>query len=162
MMHVHYSCKYIHHSCPSQLHQFTPHHHHPDLNLGDRRASADAASVLVVVDAVELDLDVLDLPRLLLLVERALEDGDAADGQGRATGDLSEGGGPDEGDLLAVPGADLDNDQGDVVGLGRGMLARENQRGMRKGRHSRWCSGSRRRRSCWGRWGSRSGGRRRC
>ncbi len=81
-------------------------------------ASADTTGVLVVIDAVELDLDVLDLPLLLVLVVRALDDADAADGEGAAAGDLGKGGGPDKGDLVAVPGADLDDDQGEVVGLG--------------------------------------------
>jgi len=82
-----------------------------------RRAGADTTSVLVVVDAVELDLDVLDLPLLLAFVIDTLHDGDAAHGEGTAAGDLGEGGGPDEGDLIAVPGADLDDDKRDVVGL---------------------------------------------
>ena len=84
---------------------------------GGSRPLADTVGVPEVVHAVELDLDVLHLVLVLVLVVHGLEDGNAADREGRAAGDLGEGGGPDDGDLVAVPGADLDYDQGNVIGL---------------------------------------------
>jgi len=54
---------------------------------------------------------------VLALVIHRLENGDAADWEGSATRDLGKGDGPDEGDLVAVPGADLDYHQGKVIGL---------------------------------------------
>jgi hypothetical protein len=76
---------------------------------GDR-----AAKVLEVVDVVELNIDALDEPLAGLLL--GVEDGDSADTVG-GDGGLGESGGPDEGDLLAVEGANLVDLDGDQVGL---------------------------------------------
>lgn len=73
-----------------------------------------AAEVLEVVDVVELDIDALDEPLAGLLL--GVEDGDAADAV-LGDGGLGELGGPDEGDLLAVEGANLLDLDGDEVGL---------------------------------------------
>jgi len=58
--------------------------------------SDSATDVLDVVRA-ELNIDALDEPVATLL--DGVENGDAADAEGSAVGDLGEGGGPDEADL---------------------------------------------------------------
>jgi hypothetical protein len=78
------------------------------------RGGDGAAEVLEVVDVVELNIDALDEPLAGLLL--GVEDGDSADTVG-SDGGLGEGGGPDEGDLLAVEGANLLDLDGDQVGL---------------------------------------------
>jgi len=93
-----------------------------NLSRGGSSGRADgkgdgAAEVLEVVDVVELNIDALDEPLAALLL--GVEDGDSADTVG-GDGGLGEGGGPDEGDLLAVEGAnllDLDRDQVGRVSL---------------------------------------------
>jgi len=77
-----------------------------------RRRPRANTGVFEKVQAVELNLDVLDIEQVLLLHVRRFEDGDTANRKGSAAGDLGEGGGPDNGDLVAVPGADLDDGQG--------------------------------------------------
>lgn len=94
---------------------------------GRSKGKDGAAEVLVVVDVVELDIDALDEPLAGLLL--GVEDGDSADTVG-GDGGLGELGGPDEGDLLAVEGADLVNDDRDEIGLSPVSFQRSTQPNM--------------------------------
>lgn len=86
-----------------------------------RRGGGGAAEVLVVLDAVELDVDAANLPGRVLVL--GAEDGDAAHVV-LVDGGLGELGVPDEGDLIAVPGSDALDGHGDEIGGGR-LVANE-------------------------------------
>jgi hypothetical protein len=86
------------------------------------RGSDGATDGKEVVDTVELDIEGLDLPLALDLGD--LENGDTADTLLLLTAELLEGGVPDEGDAVAVPGAELLDDNGKVVG-GVGLVVDE-------------------------------------
>jgi hypothetical protein len=83
-----------------------------------RRAGDGTAGGEEVLDAVHLDVEPLELP--LALVLRGRDDGDTADLLLLDGGVLLEGGVPDEGDLVAVPGANTLDNEGKGIGLRSG------------------------------------------
>ena len=79
------------------------------------RASDGAANVVEVLDVVELDIQALDLPAAGGV--GTSDDGKTPD---LALGDVgadAELGVPDESDLLAIPGSNTFDGEGEVVGL---------------------------------------------
>ena len=77
---------------------------------GSRQPGASAANVVQESNAVELDVDLLDLPLARVLDCR--QDGDSAYGSNL----VAEVDGPDQGDKFAVEGFEVYGD-GEVVGL---------------------------------------------
>ena len=101
------------------------------LRRGGSRAGDGATDVEEVLDVVELDIETLNLP--LAGVVGSGQDGNTADlGSSEAGRGDSEGSGPDERGRVAVPGAELVELEGEVVGLD-GLLVMEYSKQRRRG-----------------------------